>query len=52
MTLIQAGRGVITQINTFKIEPSRVEPLVAILKEAAQAVRHVPGWLSINVHVA
>lgn len=46
------GAARVTQINVFRVEPTNVEDLVAVLKEAATAVRDVPGWLSINLHVA
>jgi hypothetical protein len=52
MTRIEARAGVVTQINIFKTNPQKVDLLVETLKEAAQAVKHVPGWLSINLHVA
>ena len=52
MTRIEAGKGVITQINIFKTDPAKVDLLIDTLKEAAEAVKHVPGWLSINLHVA
>ena len=52
MANIKAGDGIITQINVFKIEAAKVDLLVETLKEAAHTVKHVPGWVSINVHVA
>lgn len=52
MTRIEAGTGVVTQINIFKTDPAKVDLLVETLKEAAQSVKHVAGWLSINLHVA
>lgn len=33
-------------------EPDKVDLLVAILKEAAQDVTHIPGWISASIHVS
>jgi hypothetical protein len=52
MTVIESGKGVITQINVFDVEPGNVDLLVATLKEAAGTVTDVPGWMSINIHVS
>ncbi|HEX7700438.1 MAG TPA: antibiotic biosynthesis monooxygenase [Kofleriaceae bacterium] len=52
MTRITAGDGVVTQINIFPIKPDRVDELIDVLKEAAESVRDVLGWISINLHVA
>ena len=52
MTTIDKNTGVITQINIFKVEPQKIDLLVDTLKAAAQTVKDVPGWVSINLHVA
>ena len=52
MTVIESNQGVITQINVFDVEPDNVDLLVATLKDAARTVTHVPGWMSINIHVS
>jgi hypothetical protein len=52
MAVIESGRGVITQINVFKVEPEKVDLLVDVLKAAAHAVADIPGWMSISLHVA
>lgn len=52
MTTIESGKGIITQINVFTVRPENVDPLVQILKEAANRVKDRNGWLSINLHVS
>jgi quinol monooxygenase YgiN len=52
MTVIESDRGVVTQINVFEVEPDNVDLLVDTLKEAARTVTHIPGWMSINLHVS
>lgn len=52
MTVIESDRGVVTQINVFEVEPDNVDLLVDTLKEAAGTVTHIPGWMSINLHVS
>ena len=51
MSTIHANRGIVTQINVFKVpSPDRQQPLIELLKQAAQSVRDVPGWMSANIH--
>jgi quinol monooxygenase YgiN len=50
MPKIIANRGVVTQINVFDARPGKEEALVALLKESAQSVRAVPGWMSASLH--
>ena len=52
MTVIESNQGVITQINVFDVEPDKVDLLVATLQEAARTVTHIPGWMSVNLHVS
>lgn len=52
MTIIESGKGIITQINVFTVRPENIDPLVQILKEAANRVKDKDGWLSINLHVS
>ena len=51
-TVIESGQGVITQINVFDVEPDKVDLLVDTLKEVARTVTHIPGWMSVNLHVS
>lgn len=50
MSKIEANKGVITQINVFTGAPENTAALIALLIEAANSVRDVPGWLSANIH--
>jgi quinol monooxygenase YgiN len=52
MTVIESDKGVITQINVFDVEPDKVDSLVATLQEAARTVVHIPGWMSVDIHVS
>ena len=50
MPSIIADRGIITQINVFDVLPENQDALVALLKEAAQSVRDIPGLMSASLH--
>jgi len=52
MPTIQAGSGIVTQINVFSVAPENVDPLIELLTQAAQSVRDVPGWISASLHVS
>jgi len=40
-------------INTFTVEPDRADDLLAILSRATEeATRHMPGFVSANLHVS
>lgn len=43
MSKIEANNGVITQINVFTVEPEKADKLIALLIEAANSVKDVPG---------
>jgi quinol monooxygenase YgiN len=40
----------VTQINVFTCEPADQPELLALLREAAQSVRDVDGWISASLH--
>jgi len=43
----------VTIINTYVVEPARADELIEFLAEATRStIRHVPGFLSANLHVA
>jgi quinol monooxygenase YgiN len=43
----------VTIINTYVVEPERADELIEFLVEATRStIRHVPGFLSANLHVA
>ena len=53
MTTIQpyAARPVFTLINTFEVEPEKRQDVIASLRDVTERVmRHLPGYLSANVH--
>ena len=51
MVTIAQQPPVITLINTFEVEPSRCDDLLALLVEATDAVmRHLDGFVSANFH--
>jgi quinol monooxygenase YgiN len=52
-TLLDPKAGHVTIINTYMVEPEQADDLLAFLVESTRAtVRHVPGFLSANLHVA
>ncbi|MBX7172298.1 MAG: antibiotic biosynthesis monooxygenase [Pyrinomonadaceae bacterium] len=50
MSKIEANKGIITQINVFKVKPENMQALIDLLIEAAEAVKDTPGWISANFH--
>lgn len=52
-TMLDPEAGLVTIINTYVVEPERADELIAFLVEATlSTLRHVPGFLSANLHVA
>lgn len=50
MPIIQANRGIVTQINVFTVPKGEQDALIAFLAKAARAAREVDGWLSASLH--
>lgn len=51
MATIEMGRDILTLINVFTVAPEKQEALVALLIEATeQTMRHLPGFISANIH--
>jgi len=50
MSTIRANQGIVTQVNVFTCEPENQQALIDVLIESARSVRHIPGWLSANIH--
>jgi heme-degrading monooxygenase HmoA len=51
MTTISAQQPVVTLINVFTVEPADLNRLVDLLVEATdQLMRHLPGFISANIH--
>lgn len=52
-TILDPRSGLITMINTYAVDPDRADDLVDFLVEATRStLRHVPGFVSANLHVA
>jgi quinol monooxygenase YgiN len=52
-TVLDPKASIITIINTYMVEPERADELIAFLVEATRStLRHVPGFISANLHVA
>ncbi|MGV9803768.1 antibiotic biosynthesis monooxygenase family protein [Mycobacterium sp. NPDC003449] len=53
MTTIQQHGPYATLINVFTVEPERARELVELLSSATDEVmRHVPGFVSANIHLS
>lgn len=53
MTTLNTDSGVVTLINTFTVAPENVDDLLDVLSQATEkTMRHVPGFISANFHVA
>jgi quinol monooxygenase YgiN len=53
MARLDPSDGYTVLINTFKVEPEHADELVALLASATEeTMRHLPGFISANLHVA
>ena len=53
MTTIERHGPYSTLINVFTVDPERATELAAMLNDATETVmRHVPGFVSANIHVS
>ena len=51
MITIKKGKGVVTLINVFTVEPSKQPELISLLTRATDlSVRHVAGFISASLH--
>ena len=51
MSTIQKGRNILTLINVFTVSSDKQQELVILLIDATrQTMRHLPGFISANVH--
>ncbi|MFP3544418.1 antibiotic biosynthesis monooxygenase family protein [Rhizobium sp. SIMBA_035] len=52
-TVLDPRDGYVTIVNTYVVDPVRADELVSFLVDATRStVRHVPGFISANLHVA
>ena len=53
MTTLDPTAGYLVLINTFTVEPSKAQELIAVLSRATQVgMRHRPGFVSANLHIS
>jgi quinol monooxygenase YgiN len=53
LTTLDPGAGYVTTMNTYTVAPERaVEVLDYLVRSAAETVRYVPGFVSMNFHVS
>ena len=53
MTTLDPAAGYVVLINTFTVDPSRTEELLAVLSRATEeGMRRRPGFVSANLHVS
>jgi quinol monooxygenase YgiN len=52
LTTLDPSDGCVTIINTYRVAPDRAEALLDYLVKATNEIlRHVPGFVSANLHV-
>ena len=52
LTTLDPDAGHVTVINTYAVAPERAEALLDLLARATEeTLRHVPGFVSANLHV-
>jgi quinol monooxygenase YgiN len=51
MTTIAKGRGVLTLINVFTVDPDKQQALVQLLIDATEhTIKQLPGFVSASIH--
>ncbi len=50
MPFIRTNAGIVTQINTFTVPEGGQQPLIELLREAAEFASTIPGWRSASLH--
>ena len=52
MTKLDPDQDLVVLINTFTVAPEKADELLALLNEATEEVmRHLPGFISANLHM-
>lgn len=53
MTTLDPEAGYVVLINTFTVDPDRADELLTVLSRATEeGMRHIPGFVSANLHVS
>ena len=52
MTKLDPEDGYTVLINTFQVQPERTEELIAVLVDATDVMRRMPGFVSANLHLS
>lgn len=52
MTKLDPIDGYAVLINTFTVRPEKAEALLALLEEATETMRRMPGFVSANLHLS
>jgi quinol monooxygenase YgiN len=53
MATLNPSAGYLVLINTFTVAPGKADDLLAVLSHATEArIRHVPGFVSANLHLS
>ena len=53
MTTLEANDGNVGLINTFTVDPAKVEALLKVLSDATEKeMRKLPGFVSANLHMS
>jgi quinol monooxygenase YgiN len=53
MTTLDSKDGYLVMINTFAVDPSRADELIAALSHATEfGMRQRPGFISANLHIS
>jgi quinol monooxygenase YgiN len=51
VSTIESGRSILTLINVFTVSTQKQQELVTLLIDATQqTMRHLPGFISANIH--
>jgi Antibiotic biosynthesis monooxygenase len=50
MPIIEANRGIVTQINVFTVPNGEQQALIDHLATAARFASSSPGWISASIH--
>jgi quinol monooxygenase YgiN len=53
MVKLDPGAGFLVMINTFTVDPAKADELMAVLSRATEErMRHIPGFISANLHLS